>query len=159
MISPTECSKGHSCVWEKKKSWKIVLRTQNRDLNRIVGWVYPFILTAHIFFKLVNHISNLSTHCLLFLPTDTHCQGDRALHPHHHRSGRLPRRDLLRPVSHPGLLLAGGRHLPHWYHCRQRARGTSGHGHRELSQWCVCVCVFLSIRWRLGFFYCLFCGF
>ena len=64
----------------------------------------------------------------LFKGRHSHRQGDCTLHPHHHRrfnmqllfiilkiliySRRLPRSNILRHRLHPGLPLAGRRHLP-----------------------------------------------
>ena len=62
---------------------------------------------------------------------DAHRHGDWALHPADHRGGGVPGGLLLRAVSHPGLQLAGGGHLPYRHHCGQCARGPAGHRHRE----------------------------
>ncbi len=55
--------------------------------------------------------------------SDAHQHGDRALHSDHHRCGHLPGCVLLHPVTHSGLHLVRGRHLPHRYYCRQCSRG------------------------------------
>ncbi len=61
---------------------------------------------------------------------------DRALHPHHHRRCRLPRRHLLRHLLHPRLPLAGCGHLPHRHHRRQCSGGSARYGHRLLNTHC-----------------------
>ncbi len=63
--------------------------------------------------------------------SDAHQHGDRALHSDHHRCGHLPGCVLLHPVTHSGLHLVRGRHLPHRYYCRQCSRGPVGYCHCE----------------------------
>merc|ERR1711988_2088966 len=61
--------------------------------------------------------------------SDPHCQGDRALHPHHHRRRCLPWRQLLHHRLHPRLQLARRCHLPHRDHCGKRTRGPPRYRH------------------------------
>ncbi len=63
--------------------------------------------------------------------SDAHQHGDRALHSDHHRCGHLPGCVLLHPVTHSGLHLVRGRHLPHRHYCRQCSRGPAGYCHCE----------------------------